>query len=216
MKTLLIASLLLPCMAFASGSKTKKFLVTITNTTKAQVLTVPVVALHSESTKLFEIGKPATAGLTLLAEDGGTSVLEDELRTLGRSRVDNYETADNNIRPGKSVQVLIKTKNASKVRLSLVSMLATTNDAFLGVQSVKLPRRMKEVSVGVYDAGTEFNSESCDTVPGPPCGSHNARDTDNAEGVVSEFKGLTGSGDIDLEQYGFSNMPATVRIEVLK
>lgn len=216
MKKLLIASFLLPCLAFASGSKTKKFLVTVTNLTKGQVLTMPVVALHSSSTKLFEVGKPATAGLTLLAEDGGTDVLEDELRALGRSRVDNYATADKNIRPGKSVQILVKTKSASKVRLSLVSMLATTNDAFVAVQSTRLPRNMKSLNLKAYDAGTEFNSEDCSTVPGPPCGSHNARDTANAEGAVSEFKGLTGSGDIDLEQYGFTGAPAKVTIELVK
>lgn len=216
MKTLLLTALLLPSLAMASGSKTKKFLVTVTNLTKGQILTMPVVAFHSSSTKIFEVGKPATAGLTLLAEDGGTMTLEDELRALGRSRVDNYVAGDDNIFPGKSVQILIKTKNSSKVRLSLVSMLATTNDSFVGAQSIKLPRRMKEINLEAYDAGTEFNSESCDKVPGPPCGSHNARDTANAEGVISEYKGLTGSGDIDLEKYGFSGAAAKIRIESVK
>lgn len=217
MKKLLIAALLFPALAIASGSKTKKFRVTITNLTKGQVLTMPVVALHSTKTKLFEVGKPASAGLTLLAEDGGTDKLEDELRSLGRSRVDVYSTADNNILPGKSVEVLIKTKNASKVRLSLVSMLATTNDAFIGAQSLRLPlSKYKDFNLNAYDAGTEFNSESCATIPGPPCGSHNSRDTNNSEGVVTEFSGLTGSGDVDLEVYGFSNPAAKVRIQLVK
>lgn len=216
MKKLLILAFLAPCLAFASGSKTKKFLITVTNLTDAQVLTMPVVALHSPSVKLFEVGKPASKGLGLLAEDGVTEDIEDELRSAGRSRVDNYVTAEKNIRPGKSVQLMIKTKNASKLRLSLVSMLATTNDAFVGVQSVRLPSRMKEVELGAYDAGTEFNSESCDKVPGPPCGSHFARDTANAEGVVTEFTGLTGSGDIDVEKYGFSNPAAKITIRVVK
>lgn len=216
MKKLLIAAILLPSMAMASGSKTKKFLITVTNLTKGQVLTMPVVALHNKNTKIFEVGKAASAGLTLLAEDGATGTLEDELRALGRSSVDNYETADHNILPGKSVQILIKTKNASKVKLSLVSMLATTNDAFVAAQSIGLPKRFKDVELNAFDAGTEYNSESCDKVPGPPCGSHNVRDTNNAEGVISTFKGLTGSGDIDLEKYGFSGAAAKIRIELLK
>lgn len=216
MKTLLVALFLMPALALASGSKTKKFKITITNLTNAQVLTMPVVALHSPSTKIFEVGKPATKGLGLLAEDGITEDLEDELRSLGRRSVDVYETADKNIRPGKSVEVLIKTKNASRLRLSLVSMLATTNDAFVGAQSIRLPSRSKVVDLKAYDAGTEFNSESCATIPGPPCGSHNARDRNNAEGVVTEFSGLTGSGDVDVEVYGFSNPAAKVRIQVIK
>ncbi|MFT6070757.1 MAG: hypothetical protein ACJAT2_000682 [Bacteriovoracaceae bacterium] len=216
MKIFLIAAFLLPALANASGSKTKKFLITITNLTKAQVLTMPVVALHSPSSPLFEVGKPASPGLTLLAEDGGTDVLEDELRALGRSRVDNYVTGDKNIRPGQSVEVMIKTKNASKLKLSLVAMLATTNDAFVSAMNIRLPSRLKELDLKAYDAGTEFNSESCEKVPGPPCGSHGARDTANAEGVVTEFKGLTGSGDIDLETYGFEGAPAKIRIELVK
>lgn len=216
MKTLLIAALLLPALASASGSKTKKFLVTITNLTKAQVLTMPVVALHNPSSPLFEVGKPASPGLTELAEDGATETLEDELRSLGRSNVDVYVTGEKNILPGQSVEVMIKTKNASKVKLSLVSMLASTNDAFVAAMDVRLPSRLKELELTAYDAGTEFNSESCAKVPGPPCGSHGARDTANAEGVVTEFKGLTGSGDLDLETYGFEGSAAKIKIELVK
>jgi hypothetical protein len=216
MKFLLIAALLLPALANASGSKTKKFLITITNLTKGQVLTTPVIALHAPSSPLFEVGMPASPGLTLLAEDGGTDILEDELRSLGRGRVDTYATADSNIRPGQSVEIMIKTKNASKVKLSLVSMLATSNDAFVSAMNVRLPSRFKELDLVAFDAGTEFNSESCEKVPGPPCGSHGARDTANAEGIVTEFRGLTGSGDIDLETYGFEGAPAKIRIELVK
>lgn len=216
MKFLLVAALLIPALASASGNKTKKFLVTITNLTKAQIMTMPVVALHSPSSPLFEVGKPASPGLTLLAEDGGTDTLEDELRSRGRSNVDVYMTGDTNIRPGKSVEIIIKTKNASKVKLSLASMLATTNDSFVAAMNIRLPSRFKELDLKAYDAGTEFNSESCEKVPGPPCGSHGARDTANAEGLVSEFKGLNGSGDIDLETYGFEGAPAKIKIELLK
>lgn len=216
MKILLVAALLIPALASASGSKTKKYLVTITNLTKGQILTMPVVALHSESSPLFEVGKPASPGLTLLAEDGGVDVLEDELRARGRSNVDNYVTGDTNIRPGKSLEILIKTKKARSVKLSLVSMLATSNDAFVSAMNIRLPSRFKEVDLKAYDAGTEFNSESCEKVPGPPCGSHGARDTANAEGVVSEFKGISGSGDIDLETYGFEGAAAKIKIEVVK
>jgi hypothetical protein len=216
MKFLLVTALLLPALVSASGSKTKKYLITITNLTKAQVMTMPVVALHNPSSPLFEVGKPAGPGLTLLAEDGGTDTLEDELRSRGRRNVDVYIAGDNNIMPGKSVQILIKTKNASKVRLSLATMLATTNDTFVAAMNIRLPSRFKELDLTAYDAGTEFNSESCEKVPGPPCGSHGARDTANAEGIVTESNGLTGSGDIDLETYGFEGSPAKIKIELLK
>ena len=56
-------------------------------------------------------------------------------------------------------------------KLSLVSMLVNTNDAFTGLNAIDLASLAAGDSwtgyAGVYDAGTEANSEMAGTIPGP-------------------------------------------------
>ena len=46
-----------------------------------------------------------------------------------------------------------------------------------------------------YDSGTEFNSEDCAFIPGPPCGNH-VRMTDGAEGFIYVSNGVHGGADL--------------------
>ena len=218
MKKLLFTMFLAPCLAFASGSGStgEKFQITVKNLTKGQVLTMPLAVVHAASQRLFKLDEEASRGLGILAEDGATGPLVGELASRGSRRIEFYKVSATNVMPGKSVSFIVKAKNPRRARFSLVSMLATTNDTFVAANAVKFPKEGSETIVlGNYDAGTEFNSESCATVPGPPCGSHDARDTENAEGKVTKSEGLTGNGDIDVEKYGFSDKAAEVTIEKL-
>ena len=45
-------------------------------------------------------------------------------------------------------------------------MLVNTNDAFTGLDSVKLRGGTHVYEVGAYDAGTEVNNESASHIPG--------------------------------------------------
>ncbi len=98
--------------------------------------------------------------------------------------------------PGMSASVTVT--NDKKHRfLSLATMLVTTNDAFAALNGVPLPRSSSAFFAVAYDAGSEANNENCASIPGPPCGNPNVRDTGEAEGYVHIHAGIHGIGDLD-------------------
>ena len=56
---------------YGSSKKGRQYAVTITNLTRGQVITPPVVIVHNEKFRLFVPGEPATPELAASAEDGG-------------------------------------------------------------------------------------------------------------------------------------------------
>ncbi|MFV1962268.1 MAG: spondin domain-containing protein, partial [Acidimicrobiia bacterium] len=66
-----LAALLLTLLgaAPADAGSTREYKVTITNLTGGQRMTPFVVATHSGSTSIFEVGSPASPGLQALAEN---------------------------------------------------------------------------------------------------------------------------------------------------
>lgn len=95
-------------------------------------------------------------------------------------------------------------------------MLVSTNDAFVGLDRYTLPSGFSaafsatSVDVPAYDAGSEANTESCDHIPGPPCGSPGVRVTDGAEGFVHVHRGIRGVGDLDDSAKDWKNPVARV------
>lgn len=65
--------------------------------------------------------------------------------------------------------------------------------------------------VRVFDAGSEANTERCEHVPGPPCGSAGARVVDGAEGHVALHGGILGVGDLDPAEWDWRNPVLEVR-----
>lgn len=59
--------------------------------------------------------------------------------------------------------------------------------------------------VRVFDAGSEANTERCDQIPGPPCGSAGARALEGAEGHVALHGGILGVGDLDPAEWDWRN-----------
>ena len=50
-------------------------------------------------------------------------------------------------------------------------MLIPTNDTFVALDSVRLPRVGSTARLAIaYDAGTEANDQNCNNMPGPRCG----------------------------------------------
>ncbi len=173
----------------------KSYVVTITNVTANISLTPPVVIIHEKSFELFKLGEPSSEELAVLAEDGDTAPLLTLLET--RSDVLESSRATGSILPGNSITLDVKSQGQFKY-VSIAGMLASTNDAFFAVNCNVLPiHGSSKIMALVYDAGSETNSESCDFVPGPPCSSHRARDTENAEGFVYIHSGIHGIGDLD-------------------
>lgn len=209
MISLFLAGLLFSLSAYAQPGQ-RGYEVTITNLTKAQIFAPALLATHSSSINMFEPGDPALPELATLAESGNTAPLEALLQTLPGLVLDT-NTSGGMLMPGESVTVKI---NASRGfnRLSLATMLVSTNDAFAGLNSLVLPSHMSTTMIPAYDAGSEVNDEDCANIPGPPCG--DADDSGVSEGgTVYISNGIHGIADLDPAEWDWRNPVARVHIQ---
>ena len=175
----------------------------ITNLSR-QIISPPVVATHTWKVAVFVPGQPASMDLAALAEDGDGSGLVDLLS--GDDEVLDVAAAGGPIFPGETVVLELEVRGKFN-RISAVGMLVTTNDAFFGLSNFLLDpsRAVQRVMVPAWDAGTEVNSESCDFIPGPPCGMPFMRDTVGAEGFVFVHSGIHGTGDLLPNEWAWQN-----------
>lgn len=226
-RTLIIGSLLLSATAFAgdngnhngNGSPAARtYAVTITNITAGQAFTPVLVATHKKDVSFFELGEAPSSELADLAEGGDTSGLQAVLDSLPEYVMDTNTsgiTEDGNplINPGESVTVYIN-GNRDFNRLSLAGMLLPTNDTFIAVNSMPLPRKYSTSVAVAYDAGSEMNDELCANIPGPPCGG-----TPFSEGLAEEFvhvsRGISGEGDLAASDHDWRNPVARVTVRVM-
>lgn len=196
--------------AFASAQTGPTYEVTITNMTRSQPVTPPVVATHRKGVRVFVPGEEASAPLATLAEEGNPTPLANALE--GEEGIFDVAVAGGLIMPGDSRTVQVETRGRA-VFVSAVGMLATTNDAFFGLDSLFLGHSWsRHVSVPAYDAGSEENNEDCAFIPGPPCNSGGVRATAGAEGFIHIHNGIHGIGDLDPAVWDWHN--PVVRIDV--
>ncbi len=197
------------------------FEVAVTNLTNAQPLSPPAVVVHNGTYAVFEIGMPASIPLEELAEGGDNSALRSEAD--GLANVISTTEIDGVVGPGatNSVQFSVRESITSGLSVSVVTMLVNTNDAFTGVNVMRdieqlQPGESRRVRTIAYDAGTEADSESVGTIPGPADGGEgfNTVRDDEADrvsmhpGVVSGVDGLTTS--VLTDQHRFDNPVASV------
>ena len=106
--------------------------------------------------------------------------------------------------------------------MSLAAMLGISNDAFLALNGQSVPYFLPFFQQGwtgvylanAYDAGSEENTESCDTVPGGPCSAAGVRDTEGAEGYVYVHNGIHGIGDLEASRFDWNNPVAKITVRV--
>lgn len=205
----LLGALGLLSSAGAVGAE-QLYRVTITNLTRAQVITPPLLVSHGSDFDLFTPGAAASPELVALAEDGNTAPLEAAL--TGDPQVHAVAVASAPILPGGSASVDIAVEGWKRL-ISGAGMLASSNDAFFGLHGVRVPSRGTAVfPVPAYDAGSETNSELCAFIPGPPCGSAGQRDPAGAEGFVHVHNGIHGIGDLNAANMDWRNPVASVAI----
>ena len=199
-----LGAILLPAEAFA-----QTYEVRITNITRAQIMAPAALAAHSPTTRIFLPGQRASEGLAMLAEDGDPRPLLAEL--MANPEVSGTAAVESLLHPGQTATVMIDTGGAK--RLSIVSMLVTTNDAFMGLESLELPDGGPRTVVWApaYDAGSEANNEDCDFIPGPPCHSLGVRDTAERERFIHVHPGIVGAGDVP-RTYDWRNPVARIVI----
>lgn len=168
--------------------------VEITNLTNAIHFTPLLVALHGGGEHLFSLGHPASMALQAMAEGGDIAPLEMELDQQGATYVGN--PAGGLLAPGASATTMLDTARGLD-HLSIVGMLLPTNDGFVGLDSMPIPR-----SPGVYtwylngyDAGTEGNDEIVNGggAPGTP-------------GIPADPTGYGGSGGSGVAMSDFNPM----------
>ena len=211
MASIVVCSGLLFSSAVQAGGS-RSYEVTITNLTRAQVFTPILVASHRRGVHLFELGSEASAELSALAEGGDVVPLTTALEA-------NYKVADVGnsgglLMPGASVTVTVSAKYGAK-RISLASMMIPTNDSFIALDSVKVPRHGRTsvyYSPG-YDAGSELNDESCANIPGPVCGGEGGSPGAGGEGYVYVSGGIAGIADLAAETYDWRNPTAKIVIK---
>jgi len=202
-------------MADQNNQKNRKYLVTITNATLGQPVAPSVIATHTHAFRLFELGPtpvlgdsdyPVYFGLATAAETGSPFPLVDEVASsngvweavaLPTTRTPPV------LLPGESNSITIRASGNAKY-LSAAAMLGATNDAFYAVRGVRLPKGIGKVTrafANAYDAGSELNEESADTV-----GALGATDDDpmtgdgineNGEGYIHVHAGVQGIGGQD-------------------
>ncbi|MDJ0939475.1 MAG: spondin domain-containing protein [Woeseiaceae bacterium] len=192
--------------------------VTITNITKGQVFSPPVLVTHKRSVALFEVGQPALDELAIVAEDGAGAPLADLVSTL--PQVAEAQSTSAPIPPGGSAIYEISSRRGFNV-LSVVSMMVNTNDALIAIDSEFLPfgRNSTRTYYALgYDAGSEGNNEDCAFIPGPACpgDSGNLRSTEDAEGYVHIHNGVHGIADLAPDAYDWRNPVARITIRRIR
>jgi hypothetical protein len=167
----------------------------------SQPLSVLGVVIHDERVDVWEPGRFARRAVWAIAEDGDPLPLIETYR--GRRGVGVADGPGPGIFPGERRTFTFRRVPRRYDRISIVQMLGNTNDAFTGVDSLRLPlRRGAVIEAGVWDAGSERNSQLREFVPGPCCRSLNARDPERRR--IRRHRGILPYGDLDPAVHGWS------------
>jgi hypothetical protein len=198
------------------GGAARTWRVTITNLTPAgpgapgsQPLSPPLFVVHSGKADVWSVGDIASHGLAAIAEDADNTVLESALPSLpGVKSV--FTGAGGPIPSGQSRTYSVETHGWFN-RLSLVTMLVNTNDAFTGLDSLRLSGRDETLATNAYDAGSERNNELKAFIPGPCCNNPFVRDPEGA--LIRHHEGITGRGELAPALYDWDGPAARITIQ---
>ncbi len=218
----------------------RMYRVTITNATLGQPVAPSVIATHTGAFRLFELGPTPVLGdsvyalyfgLATVAETGSPVPLVDEVAAANgvweavALAKDNGPDLPPVLFPGESNSITIRASGKAKY-LSAAAMLGATNDAFYAVRGALLPKGVGQIThvyANAYDAGSELNEESAETV-----GALGATDdnpitgvgiNENGEGYIHVHAGIHGIGGpngLDAAIYDWRNPVVEVTIERIR
>ena len=191
-KSVISAALLATATLTSAAASAQELSVKITNLTNGTYFTPVLVAAHSSSVDLFELGMPATMHLRMMAEGGNLAGLVSDVANAGANYVAN--PASGLLAPGASTTAMVGAITPMNDRLSITAMMIPTNDGFVGADSFAIPKKPGTYTyyLNAYDAGTEVNDEiitggGAPGVPGIP-GAPGGNGGTGATGVVmTEF-----------------------------
>ncbi len=205
----------------------------ITNLTNGVYFTPLLVAAHNRHTHLFEVGTKASEHLQAMAEGGEIGGLIADLEVAGGAYVE--DPAEGLLAPGATASASLHVHGYRRSQLSIVAMVLPSNDGFVGLDGLKIPRWRGSYTyyLNAYDAGTEANDEiinggGAPGVPGVPAdpGGHGGmgatgvagpdhNDTVHVHrGVSGDTDPLGGTSDLDSRVHRWLNPVARVVVDV--
>ena len=196
----------------------QQYEVTVTNLTRAQQFTPLLVASHKGNVRIFTLGSPASSELRTLAEEGNTAPLMAVLSANADYK--QVVTVPGLLNPGKAATTKVNADGADF--LTVAAMLIPTNDAFLALNGVRIPRGTDTIDlyVSAYDAGTERNDELCASIPGPnfaECGGPGKGGAPGGgEGFVHVHEGIHGVGDLKPYLRDWKNPVALISVRRIR
>jgi Spondin_N len=198
------------------GPRTKQWQVTVENLTPpgagppgSQPLSPPLFVVHSGKADVWSVGAIASHPVAAIAEDANNGPAESALADVRGVR-SVFTGTGGPIPSGESRTYVVATRGSAD-RLSVVTMLVNTNDAFTGLDSLRLRGRSLSRHTGAYDAGSEANNEQTEFIPGPCCGNAFVRDPEGR--LIRMHPGILGIGDLDPAVYGWDDPVAKITIE---
>ncbi len=207
-----------------SGNSAKSYRVTFKNVTANQPMSPATIIIHQPGYQLWQAGQSASVALEKLAEGGNNQPVLDEAKNHAGFIVSKAGAGV--IPPGGSETLELEVGDATGFSLTAAAMLVNTNDAFAGVVSDKIAALAKgerfSMAIPVWDAGTEANTESAGTLPGPVDGGEGfnasrAGDVDFVaihQGVVTHADGLATS--VLDESHRFDNPVGLISVERIR
>jgi Spondin_N len=221
-RLMLVLSIALATTALVAGSATaddddgegagaRTWRVTVANLTPpgSQPLSPPLFVVHSNKADVWSVGEIASHGVAAIAEDANNAVLEAALANAPGIRTASTG-AGGPIPSGQSRTYTVETSGRFS-RLSLVTMLVNTNDAFTGLDSFRPSGHGETVRTMAYDAGSERNNELKSHIPGPCCGNPFVRDPEGA--LIRHHEGITGRGELSPATYDWDGPAARIMIQ---
>ena len=198
---------------------TYSYKVSVQNLTYSQPLSPMAVSYHKSGEDLFAVGKAVSVGFENLAEGGSNTALLAEL--TANTNVYASVGGTGVILPSKTDTITIVSGVAPSC-ISVASMLVNTNDAFAGANCIDISAlgvgKTIVTKVPAYDAGTEMNSETNGSIPGPVAGGEGfnaTRDDTNFvfihPNVVTKDDGLSTS--VLTQAHKWDNPTATITVE---
>lgn len=179
-----------------------KLSVVVTNLTAGQPLSPTAIVIHKPSFTAFTIGMPASVELEKIAEGGNPDAFLADANS--NTAIFTSGKASAGIPPGMSATIMLETPltdvDETQLRMTALSMLGNTNDGFTGLNSVDISKLAVGESMTLdtlsYDAGTEKNTESAATVPGPAAGGEGFNPMrDDSPSTVAMHPGIISKDD---------------------
>lgn len=211
----LLAALAVVAVAIPAGANSgelRTYEVTLTNLAATQPISPPVVATHASDVRFWQRGEAASDGIVAIAEDGNPEVAFGALEALIGSGVTDVVNVGQPLTLAGTTfgdfsdSVTFTITAYPGDRLSLAGMLICSNDGFVGINSIRLPRGDRTTYARAYDAGAEINTERSEDIV-DPCsllgpvvldGDDNGNENAavDANGAITRHRGIVGESDL--------------------